>query len=91
VVADNNFRHPASGATTFQADIWAMRMTHNGEPLVYKLTQIPLGLTDLNPGCTAISFEIWAATALVIKVCCAQGTYTSQFTGRIQTTCPALG
>jgi len=91
VVSDNNFRRNASGATTFQADLWALRLTHNGEPLVYKINQVPLSLTDLAPGCTAISFEIWAATALVIKGCCAQGKYTSQFTGRITTTCTSIG
>lgn len=91
VVADNNFRRNASGATTFQADLWPLRMTHNGEPLVYRTTQIPLSLNDLVPGCTAISFEVWKATALVIKACCAQGKYTSQFTGRIATTCTAIG
>lgn len=91
VVADNNFRKTAAGATTFQADLWAFRMTHNGEPLVYQVTQIPLSLNDLVPGCTAISFEVWAATALVIKACCAQGKYTSQFTGRLATTCTTLG
>lgn len=91
VVADNNFRKTASGATAFQADLWALRMTHNGEPLVFKITQIPLSMQDLAPGCTAISFEIWAATALIIKACCAQGKYTSQFTGRITTTCTTLG
>jgi hypothetical protein len=91
VVADSNFRRNASGATTFQADLWAMRMTHNGEPLVYRVTQIPLSLSDLAPGCTAISFEIWKATALVIKGCCSQSKYTSQFTGRLATTCTVLG
>jgi hypothetical protein len=91
VVADNNFRRNDIGGGNFQADLWAMRMTHNGEPLVYKRTQIPLSLNDLVPGCTAISFEVWAATALVIKACCAQGTYSSQFTGRIVTTCTAIG
>ena len=91
VVADNNFRRTASGATTFQSDIWALRMTHNGEPLVYRITQIPLSVNDLAPGCTAISFEIWAATALVIKACCAQSKYTSQFTGRITSTCTVIG
>jgi hypothetical protein len=91
VVADNNFRKTAAGATTFQADLWAFRMTHNGEPLVYQVTQIPLSLNDLVPGCTAISFEVWAATALVIKACCAQGKYTTQFTGRLATTCTTIG
>lgn len=92
VVADNNFRRNDIGGGNFQADLWAMRMTHNGEPLVYKRTQIPLSLNDLVPGCTAISFEVWAATALVIKACCAQGEYTSQFTGRASvSTCTAIG
>ena len=91
VVADNNFRKTAAGATTFQADLWAFRMTHNGEPLVYQVTQIPLSLNDLVPGCTAISFEVWAATALVIKACCAQSRFVSQFTGRIATTCTTIG
>ena len=92
VVADNNFRRNDIGGGNFQADLWAMRMTHNGEPLVFKITQIPLALNDLVPGCTAIAFEIWAATSFVIKACCAQGTYTSQFTGRAGiTTCTTIG
>ena len=91
VVADYNFRRNASGATTFQADLWALRMTHNGEPLVYRRTQIPLSLNDLAPGCTAVSFEVWAATGLVIKGCCAQGKYTALFTGRLVSTCTRLG
>jgi hypothetical protein len=90
VIADTNFRRTLSAAGMFQADIWALRMVHNGEPLVYKITQIPLVYKDLVPGCTAISFEIWAKTALVIKMCCAQGKYTSQFTGRIVSTCAVL-
>jgi len=90
VVADNNFRRNASGAGAFQADIWALRMTHNGEPLIYNQVQIPLSLNDLAPGCTAISFQVWVATSLIIKACCAQGTYTSQFTGRLTTTCTTV-
>lgn len=91
VVADSNFRRNAIGGTAFQADLWALRMTHNGEPLVYRLVQIPLSLTDLAPGCTAISFEVWKATCLVIKMCCAQGKYTAAFTGRVVTTCTRIG
>jgi hypothetical protein len=91
VVADNNFNRANAGGGAFQATIYGMRMTHNGVPLVYKLTQIPLALRDLVPGCTAISFEVWAKTALIIKHCCAHGAYTSQFTGRIVTTCPVIG
>jgi hypothetical protein len=90
VVADNNFRRTNIAGGMFQADLWPLRMTHNGEPLVYKITQIPLVYKDLNPGCTAISFEVWAKTALIIKMCCAQSTYTSQFTGRLVTTCAVL-
>lgn len=91
VVADSNFTRTNIGGGAFQARLWAFRMTHNGEPLVYKNIQMPLSLVDLAPGCTAISFEVWAATALIIKACCAQSRYTSQFTGRIQTTCTRIG
>ena len=92
VVADSNFRRdtPGGSTTTFQADVWALRMTHNGEPLIYKSTQIPLGIRDLTPGCTVVSFEIWAATALIIKSCCFQNKFTGQFTGRRTTTCNLL-
>lgn len=90
VVADNNFRRTTVG-TQFQADLWALRMTHNGEPLVYRTTQIPLSINDLTPGCTAVSFEVWKATALVIKACCAQSKYTALFTGRVVTTCTSIG
>ena len=91
VVADANFTRTAAGANLIQSSIFAMRMNHNGVPLVYKLTQIPLALKDLVPGCAAISFEIWAKTALIIKHCCAHGEYTGNFTGRIVTTCPVIG
>lgn len=91
VVADNNFAQSDAGGGVFQSTLYSMRMTHNGVPLVYKLTQIPLALRDLVPGCTAISFEVWAKTALIIKHCCAHGAYTSQFTGNITTTCPVIG
>jgi len=91
VVADNNFTRTDIGGGMFQAAVWALRMTHNGEPLIYKATQIPLSLNDLVPGCTAISFEVWAATALIVKMCCAQGEYTGQFTGTIATTCTSIG
>lgn len=93
VVADSNFTKTNIGSSTaFQAAIFALRMTHNGEPLVYRSTQIPLSYVELAPGCTAVSFEIWKATALIIKYCCAQGRYTSQFTGRYSvSTCTAIG
>lgn len=91
VVADRNFTITASGANSFRASIYALRMIHNGEPLVYKATQIPLSFKDLVPGCTAIQFQVWAKTALIIKALCAQGVYTwGTFTGRSVTTCPTI-
>jgi len=91
VVADANFTRTDMGSGEFQSNLFALRMSHNGEPLVYKSVQVPLAFQDLAPGCTAISFEIWAATALIIKARCAQGRYTKKFTGRIITTCPTVG
>jgi hypothetical protein len=90
VIADSNFRRTAAGATVIQGDLWAMRMTHNGEPMVYRITQVPFGINDLVPGCTAISFEVWKATALVIRACCMHGKYTTQITGRVVTTCTVI-
>ena len=92
VVADNNFTRTDIGGGNFQGVLYAMRMTHNGEPLVYRSTQIPLAFNDLAPGCTAVSFEVWTATALIIKACCAHGAFTSQFQGRTgQSVCTAIG
>lgn len=91
VIADTNFAQTDLGNGSFQASIWALRMTHNGVPLVYKLTQIPFMIKELTPGCTAISFEVWAKTALVIKHCCAHGEFVSAFTGNVVTTCPTIG
>jgi len=90
VVSDNNFERLNAGGGKFQASLWAMRMSHNGVPLVYREIQIPLSLKDLAPGCTAISFQLWEKSALVIKHACAHGQYTSQFTGRITSTCNTI-
>ena len=95
VVSDNNFTKTdgKTAGTTFASNIYALRMVHNGEPFVYRNTQIPLSLIDLNPGCTAISFEIWKKTALIIKSMCAQGVYRSvTMSGRYNiTTCTHIG
>lgn len=91
VVSDNNFTRTDLGDGTFFGRLFGLRMTHNGEPLVYKSTQIPLQMVDLVPGCTAISFEVWAATALIVKHKCAHSNFTAVFTGRVQTTCPTIG
>lgn len=90
VVADANFTRTASGASSFDSSLYPLRMVHNGEPLVYRRTQIPLAFKDLAPGCTAISFMEWAKTALIIKYRCAQSRYQSVFSGRIITTCPTV-
>lgn len=93
VVSDARFPRTAlpSDPTKFQSNIYALRMTHNGEPLVFRITQIPLALQYLSPGCTSIAFEIWTKTALVIKAMCAQNVYTGLFTGQITTTCALIG
>ena len=92
VIADSNFTRTASGTGSFSSKLFTLRMTHNGQPLVYRSTQIPLSLTDLTPGCTAISFEIWKKTALIVKHKCAQGVYSfGSWSGRIVTTCTQLG
>lgn len=93
VVADANFTRTANaGNTAFSSNLYPLRMTHNGEPLVYRATQIPLSLVDLAPGCTAISFEIWKKTALVVKALCAQSVYSFQsWTGRVITSCTQIG
>ena len=92
VIADSNFTRTASGTNSFQSNIYALRMTHNGEPLVYRSTQIPLSMIDLAPGCTSIAFEIWKKTALIVKAMCAQGVYSfGSLGGRIVTSCTAIG
>lgn len=88
--ADRNFTKNSSGANQFQSKIYALRMNHNGMPLVYKLSQIPLSFKDLTPGCTSISFQIAARTALVVKAMCAQAVYTSLFGGRSVSSCPVI-
>jgi hypothetical protein len=91
VIADNNFNRLASGGTTFQSALFSLRMSHNGVPLVYRLDQFPLMFKDLVPGCTAVSFQVWAKTALIVKHRCAHGRFTNSFTGNITTTCTAIG
>jgi hypothetical protein len=91
VVADNNFNRWNVGGGNFLGILFGLRMTHNGVPLVYKSTQIPLSMVDLVPGCTAISFEVWAATALIVKHRCAHSRYCAIFTGSIVTTCTTIG
>ena len=90
VVADRNFTKTSAGASSFLSNIYAMRMVHNGEPLVYKTTQIPFSFRDLVPGCTSVQFEVWAKTALIVKAKCAHGRYRHELTGRSITTCPTI-
>lgn len=90
VHSDANFTRTAAGASSFTSNLYALRMVHNGEPLVYKTTQIPLAFKDLAPGCTAVRFMIWSKMALVIKAMCAQSVWNGVFSGRIITTCPTV-
>lgn len=90
VVADANFTRTASGASSFDSSLYPLRMVHNGEPLVYRRTQIPLSFKDLAPGCVSLSFMEWSKTALIVKYRCAQSRYQSNFSGRILTSCPTI-
>jgi hypothetical protein len=89
VIADGNFTATTVGSKISSA-LYPLRMTHNGEPLVYKITQIPLAFKDLAPGCTAIRFQMWTKTALVIKALCAQSRYGAYFSATLTTTCTRI-
>lgn len=90
VHADRNFAKTAAGTNQFSSKLYALRMTHNGAPLVYRLDQIPLSFKDLTPGCTSVSFQISSRTALIVKALCAQASYLSLFGGRIVSSCPVI-
>jgi len=89
-VSDVNFNRTTIGAT-IDTRIYALRMSHNGDSLVYRSTQIPLAFQDLTPGCTSVSFQIWTKTALIIKALCAQGVYRTRITGAVVATCTRIG
>lgn len=90
-VADINFTRTNDGSGKFTSALFPLRMSHNGEQLVKRITQIPLSFKDLAPGCTAISFQLWVKTALQIKLMCAQSRFNSHFTGNIVSTCTKVG
>ncbi len=81
LITDSRFSRTDNSNGSFSSSLFAMRFAHNGEPLVYRATQIPLQYKDLAPGCSAISFMVWAVTALVVKWYCTQGRYTANFNG----------
>lgn len=83
LVPDYRFTATTVGDTTFSSSVFPLRVFHNGEPIVYKSTQTPLSYRDLVPGCTAISFEIYTVSALVVKHMVAQSRFQARFTGRI--------
>lgn len=91
MVGDLNFTRTNTGASTFQSTLYSLRMSHNGVPLVYRRVQIPLSYKDLQPGCTAISFQVWEKSALIIKHSCAHSAAPYLFSGRIVTTSPVIG
>jgi len=90
-IADTNFTRTDATGGKFTTKLYPVRMSHNGEQLIYKVTQIPLSFKDLAPGCTSIAFQIAAKTALVVKAMCAQGVYSTTMTGAIATSCPIIG
>lgn len=82
LIGDSRFpRTTVVADGTFRSTVYPVKMRHNGEELIYNRIQIPLSMKDLAPGCTAVSFEIWAVAALVIKAMCAQAAYTAVFNG----------
>lgn len=91
LVSDSNFTRTNTGGSTFQASIYGIRATHNGEQLLYRPVQIPLAIKDLMPGCTAISFELWEKSGLVIKNRPFHTNWTGLFSGRIVTGFPTVG
>lgn len=91
LIADSNFTRTDIAGGNFQSSIFVLKTNLDGQPLVYRPTQIPLSMTDLVPGCTAIQFEVWKKTALVIAARCTQSRYYAQFTGRLTTTCATIG
>lgn len=86
LVADLNFGRTNQGGSNFTSTVYALRMSHNGVPLVYRRVQIPLSYKDLAPGCTVIAFMIWEKSALIVKHVCAHSAFPALFTGRIVTT-----
>ena len=92
VVADRNFTKTGSGSNSYQSKIFALKTRHNGIPLIYRSVQFPLSLTDLAPGCTAVSLQVWKKEALIVKAKCIQGVYRfGTFPGRSVTTCATVG
>lgn len=91
LVPDFRFTATQVADHAFVSSIYALRVRHGGEPIVYKSTQTPLVFKDLTPGCTSVSFMTYTVTALVIKHMCAQAKFTSQFVGVVGAGCSIVG
>lgn len=91
VVSDRNFTRNDLGNGTFTSRLYGICMQHDGERLVYRQTQIPLQLQDLQPGCTTVRLQVYTVTALVIKHKCAHSSFSATFTGQSTASCPAIG
>lgn len=87
LIGDSNFPVTDNGNGTVTGDAYPVKLRHNGEPLIYRRTQIPLSFKDLAPGCTAIQFEIYGVAALIVKAMCAQAKYRAVFGGLVQNGC----
>lgn len=88
LVGDINFARTNTGGGTFQSNLYGVRAIHNGENLLYRSVQIPLSYKDLAPGCTAISFQLWEKSALIVKNKPFHSNFGAIFTGRIVSTVP---
>lgn len=87
LIGDTRFPRVDNADGTFRTIVYPVRLTHNGEPLIYKSTQIALSAKELPPGCTAIALEVWAVTALVVKAMCAQALCEMDFSGLVDDGC----
>ena len=54
LIGDTRFPRQDLGGGLFRTIVYPVRLTHNGEPLIYKRTQIALAAKDLTPGCSAV-------------------------------------
>lgn len=91
LVPDRNFGLTDNGDGTYAADIYVLNMRVAGEPLVYRVSQIPMSYKDLAEGATSIGIMVWTNTALVVKGMPVQKHYKSNFAGVLTYEPPTFG
>jgi len=87
LIGDNRFPRADNGDGTVNSTVYPVKMRHNGEDLISKITQIPLSAKDVIKGCTAIKFEVYAVTGLMVRGMCAQSLYNADFQALIDDGC----